>query len=134
MKISLPLLMLLNTGFLFSQLGPAPQSASVENDPMANFHKWTPMMQKLFQQVKNDGETISYYVGAEVGSPYEYEEFKKGKVYYKEEYLGEFYYRYNIFSNEIEVKKTLLEEETHKALIRDANVVLSLLRTRNTDF
>ena len=124
MKISLLLLMLLNTGFLFSQLGPAPQSAAVENDPMANFNKWTPMMQKLFQLVKNDGETVSYYVGAEVGSAYETEEFNKGKVFYKEEDLGEFYYRYNIFSREIEVKNTLLEEEKHKALIRDPNVVL----------
>ncbi len=124
MKISLLLLMLFNGGILFSQLGPAPQTASVENDPMANFNKWTPMMQKMFQQVKNDGETVSYYVGAEVGSAFETEEFNKGKVFYKEEDLGEFYYRYNIFSREIEVKNTLLEEEKHKALIRDPNVVL----------
>jgi hypothetical protein len=125
MKTTVLFLLLFKGGILFPQLGPAPQSASVENDPMANFNKWTPMMQKMFQQVKNDGETVSYYVGAEVGSAFETEEFKKGKVFYKEEDLGEFYYRYNIFSREIEVKETLLEEEEHKALIRDPNVVLT---------
>jgi hypothetical protein len=116
-------------GFLVAQqVGTvAPQIGAVENDPYANYHqKWSPMMQKLFQQVKNDGETITYYVGAEVGSPYEYEDFKLGKVYYSNDYLGQFYYRYNIFSNEIEVKKTLLEEEVHKALIPDEKVALVL--------
>jgi len=103
----------------------APQTGAAENDPYANYHKrWNPRLQELFQKVKNDGETVSYYVGAEVGSAFETEEFNKGKVFYKEEDLGEFYYRYNIFSREIEVKKTLLEEEKHKALIRDPNVVL----------
>ncbi len=109
---------------LLSQLAPAPRTGAVENDPMANFNKWTPMMQKLFQQVKNDGETVSYYVGAEVGSAFETEGFNKGKVFYQEEDLGDFFYRYNIFSSEIEVKKTHLKEEKHKALIRDPNVVL----------
>lgn len=104
---------------------PTGTAAAPENNPFANLHqKWTPMMQKMFQQVKNDGETVSYYVGAEVGSAFETEEFKKGKVSYKEEDLGEYYYRYNIYSREIEVKKTLLEEEKHQALIRDPNVIL----------
>ncbi|NNJ87844.1 MAG: hypothetical protein HKP53_00455 [Eudoraea sp.] len=108
----------------------APQMGAVENDPYANYHqRWNPRMQELFQKVKNDGETVSYYVGAEVGSPFETEEFNKGKVYYKEEDLGEFYYRYNIFSREIEVKKTLFEEEKHKALIRDPNVLLIALNS-----
>ncbi len=103
----------------------APRMGAVENDPYANsFSRWNPIMQDLFQKVKNDGETVSYYVGAEVGSPFETEVFNKGKVFYKDENLGEFYYRYNIFSSEIEVKKTLLKEEKHEALIRDPNVVL----------
>lgn len=103
----------------------APQMGAVENDPFANYHqRWNPRMQELFQKVKNDGETVSYYVGAEVGSAFETEDFNRGRVFYKEEDLGEFYYRYNIFSREIEVKKTLLEEEKHKALIKDPDVLL----------
>ncbi len=103
----------------------APQMGAVENDPFANYHqRWNPRMQELFQKVKNDGETVSYYVGAEVGSAFETEDFNKGRVFYKDEDLGEFYYRYNIFSKEIEVKNTLLKEEKHKALIKDVNVLL----------
>ena len=103
----------------------APQMGAVENDPFANYHqRWNPRMQELFQKVKNDGETVSYYVGAEVGSAFETEDFNKGRVFYKDEDLGEFYYRYNIFSKEIEVKNTLLKEEKHKALIKDPNVLL----------
>ncbi len=124
MKPIVLLLMLFNVAILFSQLGPAPQTTAFENDPMANFNKWTPMMQKLFQQVKNDSETVSYYVGAQVGSPYEYEEFRKGKVYYEKEYLGDFFYRLNLFRNEVEVKRTLLEEEKYKALVANEKVSL----------
>ena len=103
----------------------APQTASVENDPFANFHqKWTPSMQKLFQLVRDDDGKVTYYVGAEVGTPYEDNSFNKGHVYYEEEDLGEFYYRYNIFSTEIELKRTQLSEEKHQALIRDPKVKL----------
>ncbi len=104
---------------------PAPQTASVENDPMANYHqRWTPMMQKLFQQVRDDDGIVRHYVGAEVGSPYEVREFLKGSVYYEDENLGEYYYRYNIFSGEIELKRTQLDEEKRQALIRDPKVTL----------
>ena len=134
MKKIIQLLFLFYAGILFSQqMGtPAPFTAAVENDPAANFQKWTPMMQKLFQQVRDDDGIASYYVGAEVGSPYEHEAFKKGKVYYEEEYLGEFYYRLNIFSNEIEVKRTLLEEENYKALI--ANEKVSLVASNGKEY
>ncbi|NNC61001.1 MAG: hypothetical protein HKO11_01605 [Eudoraea sp.] len=103
----------------------APQMAGVENDPFANFHqRWTPSMQKLFQLVRDDDGKVTHYVGAEVGTPYETTDFKKGHVWYKDEDLGEFFYRFNIFSNEIELKRTQLQEEKHQALIRDPNVVL----------
>jgi hypothetical protein len=134
MKKIIQLLFLFYAGILFSQqMGTAaPFTSAVENDPAANFQKWTPMMQKLFQQVRDDDGIASHYVGAEVGSPYEYEAFKKGKVYYEEEYLGEFYYRLNIFSNEIEVKRTLLEEENYKALI--ANEKVSLVASNGKEY
>lgn len=104
----------------------APQMGAVENDPFANFHqRWTPSMQKLFQLVRDDDGKVTHFVGAEVGTPYENDSFEIGHVWYNDEDLGEFYYRYNIFSNEIELKKTHLTEEKHQALIRDPNVVLA---------
>lgn len=127
MKKLASLVFLLQASVGFSQLidGPAPIIGAVENDPFANYHqRWNPRMQELFQKVRDDDGKVTYYVGAEVGSPYEYEEFKKGKVYYEEEFLGEFYYRLNLFSNEIEVKRTFLEEEKHKALIANDKVSL----------
>lgn len=127
-KFFLLLVFILSGGLLLGQVvGPAPTgtAAVAENNPYANFHqKWTPMMQKLMQQVKNDDEYVTYYVGAQVGSPYEYEDFKKGKIFYGDEFLADTYYRYNAFSNEIEVKQTLLKEEKHKALLADKELVL----------
>ncbi|GGD55171.1 hypothetical protein [Muriicola marianensis] len=112
----------------------APQVAAVENDPFANYHqRWNPMMEKLFQLVRDDDGIVRHFVGAEVGTPYESESFEKGQVWYKDENLGEFYYRYNIFSREIELKRTLLPEEKHQALIRDPKVAL-ILPNRNKEY
>ncbi|MBT8263977.1 MAG: hypothetical protein HKN52_10905 [Eudoraea sp.] len=134
MKKIIQLFFLFYASILFAQqMGtPAPQMGLAENDPAANFQRWNPMMQKLFQQVRDDDGVVTHYVGAEVGSPYEYEDFKKGKVYYDEEYLGEFYYRLNLFSNEIEVKRTFLEEENYKALI--ANEKVSLVSNEGKEY
>ena len=115
--------------------GGGSLGGGAENNPFANaWQKWTPMMQKLFQQVKNDNEYVSHYVGAEVGSAYEDEQFKPGKVYYKEEYLGDFYYRYNAYNSEIELRRTTLEEERQKALIKDKDVSLLDAKGREIRF
>ncbi|WP_372945147.1 hypothetical protein [Muriicola sp.] len=112
----------------------APQVAAVENDPFANYHqRWNPMMEKLFQLVRDDDGIVRHFVGAEVGTPFESESFEKGQVWYEDENLGEFYYRYNIFSQEIELKRTLLPEEKHQALIRDPKVAL-VLPGRNKEY
>ncbi|MBT8281274.1 MAG: hypothetical protein KJO16_06820 [Muriicola sp.] len=126
-KLILPFVLLSSYLLCSQQVGTAaPQMGAVENNPYANFHqRWTPSMQKLFQLVKDDDGKVTHFVGAEVGTPYENDTFEIGHVWYKNEDLGEFYYRYNIFSNEIELKKTHLTEEKHQALIRDPNVVLT---------
>lgn len=109
------------------QVQAALSSGNVEMSPLSNyFQRRTPMMDQLFAEVKNDGEYITYYVGAEVGTAYEDENFQKGKVYYKDEYLGDFYYRHNAYNSEVEVKNTLQKEEKQKALIKDEHVVLIL--------
>ncbi|NER10501.1 hypothetical protein SAMN06265375_102524 [Muriicola jejuensis] len=114
-------------GFQLSaqQVGQPAPSLAGETIPYSNFHqRWAPMMQKLFQQVRDDDEIVTHFVGAEVGSPYELEEFEKGSVFYEDDNLGEYYYRYNIFSSEVELKRTLMAEEKQQALIRDPKVVL----------
>ncbi|MDO6470142.1 hypothetical protein [Maribacter sp. 1_MG-2023] len=96
-----------------------------ENDPYANFfQKWTPMMQKLFQEVKNNQDYIEYNIGPDVGSAYVTDSFIPGKVYYDDEHLGDVYYRYNAYNNEIELKKTNLPEEKEIALIKDEKITL----------
>jgi len=107
------------------QVAAALADANIESSPLSNFfQKRTPMMDKLFQQVQNENDYEVHYVGAEVGSAYETENYAKGKIYYEDELLGNFYYRYNGFTDEVELKKTLLEEEDEKALIQDPKVKL----------
>lgn len=96
-----------------------------EGNPLANaFQRRTPAMDFLLLEVRNNTKYTTDFVGAEVGSPYENDEFSEGKIYHGEEYLGRFYYRYNIFSKEIEIKKTKLKEEEYKALLKDENIKL----------
>ncbi len=103
----------------------ALSNAQVEGSPLSNaFQRRTPMMDKMFRDVKDNGNFEYYYVGAEVGSAYETENFAIGQVFYENEFLGKFYYRHNAFSNEVEVKRTLLEEEKHKALVKNEKVYL----------
>ena len=102
----------------------APSIGSVENDPFSNFQKKTPMMQELFQKIRNPQNEITYDLGPSVGSPFENKEYQPGKVFYGNEFLGDYYYRYNAYNQEIELKRTLLPEEKMQALIQDLKVTL----------
>ncbi len=95
-----------------------------ENNIYSNFQKKTPMMQELFQKVRNSSDEIKYDVGSTLGSPFENEEYEKGKVIYNNEILGDYYYRFNAYNQEVELKKTLLPEEKMEALIKDPLVSL----------
>ncbi|GGD55179.1 hypothetical protein [Muriicola marianensis] len=57
--------------------------------------------------------------GEILGSPYLNEEFIKSKVYYGEEYIGDYYIRYNALNSEIEIKETAYPEEEAKRLLAD---------------
>lgn len=47
-----------------------PRQVAAENNPFANaFQQWTPMMQQLFQQIRNEKEYFEHFVGAEVALP-----------------------------------------------------------------
>ncbi|WP_282054600.1 hypothetical protein [Maribacter luteus] len=56
------------------------------------------------------------------GSPFFDENFIKGSVYFKNDYMGESYLRYNAYSEEIQIKKTQLEEEEFGALLKDPDL------------
>ena len=110
-------------------------NALVETSPLANFfQKRTPMMDKLFRDLKDEDGYERHYVGAEIGSAYEDDQFKPGKVYYKEEYLGDFYYRHNAYNSEIELRRTAIKEEKQKALIKNEEVSLLDAKGREIRF
>lgn len=56
------------------------------------------------------------------GSQYLASTFEKSNIYVGDELLGAYYSRYNAYNQEIEIKKTNLEEEQFKALIHDEKV------------
>lgn len=100
-------------------------NAQVEGSPLANyFQKRTPAMDQLMRDVKNNGTTQSFYIGAQEGSAYENEKFTNGRVYSKDEFLDEVYFRYNAYSDELEVKKTNLEEEDYQALVKSDDIFI----------
>ena len=126
----------LSSAQVLDSSNPAVQAALsdalVEHSPLANFfQKRTPMMDKLFRDhLKDDDGLERHYVGAEIGTAYEDDKFKPGKIYYKEEYLGDFFYRHNAYNSEIELRRTQLEEEKQIALIKNEDVSLLDARGR----
>ncbi len=56
------------------------------------------------------------------GSPYLSNIFLPTTMFYKEENLGAIYYRYNALNEEVEIKKTNLDEEGIKSLARDKEI------------
>ncbi|WP_423997941.1 hypothetical protein [Maribacter sp. IgM3_T14_3] len=106
--------------------GEAPGAGtSAESNIYSNFQKKTPMMQELFQKIRNSSSEIKYDLGETIGSPFENKEYKNAKVLYDGEFLGDFYYRFNAYNQEIELKKTDLSEEKIQALIKHPKVTLA---------
>ncbi|QCX01084.1 hypothetical protein FGM00_13520 [Aggregatimonas sangjinii] len=79
-------------------------------------------MHNLMYADVNASKSSSSTVGQTKGSPYLVSSFEKSDIYKNDELLGSFYTRYNIYSKELEVKKTLLAEEQFKALLKDENI------------
>ncbi|NER10502.1 hypothetical protein SAMN06265375_102523 [Muriicola jejuensis] len=57
-----------------------------------------------------------------LGSPYLTDDFIKSKIYFGEDYIGDYYIRYNALNSEIEIKETSLPEEEPKRLLANENV------------
>ncbi len=58
------------------------------------------------------------------GSAYLVDNFEKSTLYDNDEVVGTYYARFNAYSQELEVKKTNLEEEEYRALVRNENFKL----------
>lgn len=56
------------------------------------------------------------------GSPYTDDNFSSAPVFYNDESMGSFYYRYNAYNEEVEIKKTILPEEKVSSLVKDKSI------------
>lgn len=56
------------------------------------------------------------------GSPYTNDEFVQVPLYYGDENMGSYYYRYNAYNEEVEIKNSKLEEEKITALTKDKSI------------
>lgn len=61
------------------------------------------------------------------GSPYMSNSFSSGKLYYGDELVGDIYYRYNAYNEEMEVKQSNLENERIRGLSKDKKIKLVVL-------
>ncbi len=62
------------------------------------------------------------FEGEILGSPYLTDDFIKSKVYFGEDYIGDYFIRYNALNSEIEIKETQLPEEEPKRLLANEDV------------
>lgn len=60
----------------------------------------------------------SWFANAQ-GSPYTSNKFTPATLFYGEEKIGNIYYRYNALNEEIEIKKTIFEDEGYRGLTND---------------
>ncbi len=58
------------------------------------------------------------------GSPYTSNKFAPTVLYYDNEKIGKIYYRYNALNEEIEIKKTIFDDEGYRALTNDKKASL----------
>ncbi|MGB5378991.1 hypothetical protein [Muriicola sp.] len=57
-----------------------------------------------------------------LGSPYLTEDFVKSKLFFGDEYVGDYYVRYNALNSEIEIKETQLPGEEAKRLLANEDL------------
>ncbi len=86
-------------------------NAAQGGNPMLNLV----MMELRISEKKTGVEEI-------LGSPYLTEDFIKSKIYFGEEFVGDFFVRYNALNSEIEIKKSDLAEENPKRLLANQDL------------
>lgn len=69
-------------------------------------------------------DKLDYTDNSIEGSPYASNTFNQGQLYYGDEALGNIYYRYNAYNEEIEIRQTSSESEPIRGLSKDKNIRL----------
>jgi len=69
-------------------------------------------------------EKLDYSIESIEGSPYMDNTFSKGQLYYGDEQVGNIYFRYNAYNEEIEIKQQNLEGEPIRGLGKDKKIRL----------
>ncbi|MCR9227094.1 MAG: hypothetical protein NXH90_06735 [Flavobacteriaceae bacterium] len=79
------------------------------------------MVSSVIGDMDDQYDRLSKQTGIDdfAGSPYTNDKFVQAPVFYKDEGMGTYYYRYNAYNEEIEIKKTNLPEEKITALTKD---------------
>lgn len=82
------------------------------------------MVSSVIGDMNDQYERLSKQTGIDdfAGSPYTNDKFVQAPVYYGDENMGTYYYRYNAYNEEIEIKKTILPEEKITALTKDKSI------------
>lgn len=71
----------------------------------------------------NDANKRLKYANTDIqGSPYSTEVFLPTQLFYGDENMGNMFYRYNAYNEEIEIKQTTLESEGIRSLARDKKI------------
>ncbi len=76
----------------------------------------------LLGSTSERAEKLKNYFEDFQGSPYVSNTFLPTTMFYKDENLGQIFYRHNALNEEVEIKKSNLEEEGIKSLARDKNI------------
>ncbi len=114
---------LMSSGYLFAQT--AGQFSSVGGSGMGYTQA---LVNQIVGDTKTQKEILSKRTGINefTGSPYVTDTFSQVNIYYNEELIDQFFYRYNALNEEVEVKETNSLDEAPKRLMADKEIQIDL--------
>ncbi len=117
-KIFTPLLLFLTVNILSAQYAGQVAAGSSYNAASSA------LVSNVIGDMDDQYDRLSKQTGIDdfAGSPYTNDKFVQAPVFYDDESMGSYYYRYNAYNEEIEIKKTNLSEEKITALTKDKSI------------
>lgn len=118
-KLYLPVLFILSLNFLSAQYAG---QVGISNG--TGVGATSGMLQNAVGDIDDQYDRLVKKTGIDEfsGSPYTNDDFKSAPVFYDTESMGNFYYRYNAYNEEVEIKKTALPEEKISSLTKDKSI------------
>ena len=105
---------------IYSSLAQVAGAAPRGDDILATARGGNPMFNLVMMDIRmKDRKPTDEKI---LGSPYLTEDFIKSKVYLGEEFMGDYFIRYNALNSEIEIKNTNQEEEAPKRLLANPDL------------